>query len=172
MKYLLFTFISIYTISCTHPTSKQKIPKEILVDTSIIAIIFPDSIPNWLFKDGKSAELVSSDFGKIEKVLETCINEYNIKQQKRYAEDKIKYPEYQLKEEKYIIDLKNYKRQYLGNINSREEKEVWVNCFCQTNYKNWKKGILIVHDGGNCYFNLKINITKETYYDLMVNGED
>lgn len=171
MKYLLFTCISFYITSCTQNPPDEKTPKGILVDTSMIAIISSDSISNWLFKDGKRAELVSSDLGKIEKVLEICINEYNIKKQKQYNEDKANYPEHQLRKEDYTIDLKRYKRQYLTSINAKGEKEVWVNCLCSTNIKNWKKGIIIVHDGGNCYFNLKINITTETYYNLIVNGE-
>jgi len=71
----------------------------------------------------------------------------------------------------FVIDLKKYKRQYIAVINSKGEKEVWVNCFCDTWKKNWRKELIFVLDGGNCYFNLKINLTKGEYYDLMVNGD-
>ncbi|HEY1056490.1 MAG TPA: hypothetical protein VGE24_15195 [Emticicia sp.] len=138
----------------------------------MVAIISSDSVPGWIFKNGKRAELVNSDFGKIERLLENCINEYNAKQQKWYNKAKAKYPDDSIKIEYYIIDLKRYKRQYMVSTNPRGEKEVWVNCFCYTNIENWKKGILMAKDGGNCFFNLKINITKETYYDLRVNGDD
>ena len=30
---------------------------------------------------------------------------------------------------------------------------------------------MIVDDGGNCYFNFKINLTTKKFYDLRVNGE-
>ena len=171
MKYLLFIYISLHAISCTQTTSKQETPQEILVDTSRIVIIQHDSTDNWAFNDGQPAELTSDDINKIERLIGICINEYNIPQQKRYDEEKRKYPEYELRIENYIIDLKRYKRQYVATTNSKGEKEVWVNCFCRTDVENWRKGILIVKDGGNCFFNLKINITKETFYDLMVNGD-
>jgi hypothetical protein len=172
MRYLLFTFISFYAISCTQ-ISKEEIVGKPLVDTSMVAIIPYDSTTQWVFEDGKPTELINSDLDKIEKVLEACINEYNITQQKRYNEDKAKYPDYHLWKEDYIIDLKRFKRQYVVSINAKGEKEVYVNCVCDASHINWKKYILIAKDmeGGNCFFNLKINITKETYYDLMVNGE-
>ena len=34
-----------------------------------------------------------------------------------------------------------------------------------------QKDLIFVNDGGNCYFNLKINLTTGQYYELMVNGD-
>ena len=51
------------------------------------------------------------------------------------------------------------------------QKEVWVNCFCQLSGDNkWKTEVVHVADGGNCYFNFKINLTTKTCYDFAVNG--
>ncbi|WP_340067234.1 hypothetical protein [Ascidiimonas aurantiaca] len=33
-----------------------------------------------------------------------------------------------------------------------------------------KKDLMIVHDGGNGYFNLKVNLTNKTYSELSING--
>jgi hypothetical protein len=56
--------------------------------------------------------------------------------------------------------------------NKKGEKEVWVNCFCDTwNSNRWKTEILFVEDGGNCYFNFRINLATKKYHDLGVNGE-
>lgn len=69
------------------------------------------------------------------------------------------------------IDLKNYKRQYVAYINSKKQKEVWVNCFCQNSDNDeWKSKIIEVSDGGNCFFNLKIIINQKIYTEFSVNG--
>ena len=55
-------------------------------------------------------------------------------------------------------------------FNHKGEKEVWINGFCNTWDKNWKTEIILVHDGGNCYFNLKINLTSGECFEISVNG--
>ncbi|NCU36630.1 hypothetical protein EOM75_11540 [Candidatus Falkowbacteria bacterium] len=102
--------------------------------------------------------------------MNECIKEYNPEQERRYNKIHKEHPEYNLKINHFIIELDHYKRQYVPVINEKGEMEVWVNCFCGNWGINDRTNILIVEDGGNCYFNLKINLTKENYYDLMVNG--
>lgn len=81
------------------------------------------------------------------------------------------YPNVQLHEERYLINLANYKRQLVVVTNKRGEKVVWVNCFCRKgNQASWRHQIVEVDDGGNCYFNVKLNLTRRIWYDLMVNG--
>jgi len=72
----------------------------------------------------------------------------------------------------YKIDLKgkDYKKQLIAVTNSKGEKEIWINCFCDDWDKSWKTEIIEVHDGGPCYFNLKINLTTKKIYDFGVNG--
>jgi hypothetical protein len=36
---------------------------------------------------------------------------------------------------------------------------------------DWRKELFDVMDGGNCFFELKINLTSGKYYDLNVNGD-
>jgi hypothetical protein len=67
----------------------------------------------------------------------------------------------------------DYNMQFIGAITENGEKIIWINSFCkkeESSFKEWKTKIFGVADGGNCFFNVKINITKNTYYDLMVNG--
>jgi hypothetical protein len=47
---------------------------------------------------------------------------------------------------------------------------VWINCFCNYEELDWKKSMVFVKYGGKCYFNLRVNLSRGTYYDLMVNG--
>jgi hypothetical protein len=153
-------------VSCGQTTSnKQTNEKQVVftvqpVDTSLIAIIPFENSREWLFdKSYSPTTLTQKDVEKIEMLLTSCVNDYN----KKLSAD---YKQY------FSIDLikGKYKRQYVAVINKKGDKEVWVNCFCQTHNDNWRTSIIIVDDGGNCYFNLKINLTKEKCYDLIVNG--
>ncbi|HMT10960.1 MAG TPA: hypothetical protein PKA39_04990, partial [Ignavibacteria bacterium] len=66
-----------------------------------------------------------------------------------------------------------YNRQFLGGITESGEKIIWINCLCKREsevLKNWKTDLIIVADGGNCFFNVKVNVNRQVYYDLMING--
>jgi hypothetical protein len=159
-KYLwviLFAFASLGTISAQG------------LDTSQYTIL-----PyNTLYFSGKSkaATLVKKEIDQIGYLLAKCIQENNTKELKRYNE--LKKKNTGIKREDFIIDLKRYKLQFIAAINSKGEKVVWVNCFCDDGSakKYWAQEVVVVRDGGNCFFNLKINLTKGRYYDLMVNGD-
>jgi hypothetical protein len=141
-------------------------------DNSKIAILpFNNSSQSWIFKDRKQAEIVDTDFEKIEKILKECIEDYNPKQEKRFNEINLDHPEYKLRKDNFIIVLENYKRQYIVVTNPKGEKEVWINCFCQTTNGNWKKELVLVKDGGNCFFNVIINLTTGKYHTLLINGD-
>lgn len=140
-------------------------------DTSVIAVFPYLPSQHWIFKDGKPADLTSKDIEDIEVLMSKCIEEYNPEQEKEFNERNLKYPEYKLDKKNFVIELKRYKRQYVAVTNNNGEKEVWVNCFCKTRNIDWKKELIQVDDGGNCYFSLKINLTTGKYYDLSVNGD-
>jgi hypothetical protein len=141
------------------------------IDTSIIAVFPFDSSNYWVFKDCKPTDLTNEDLLKIDTILTTCIEEYNNDQKRIFSKTNSKYPDFERDKSNFIIDLTGYKRQYISVLNSRGEKEVFVNCFCRSGHHDWKKTLILVNDGGKCYFNLKINVTTGKYYDFMVNGE-
>jgi hypothetical protein len=167
--------LTICLTSCGQTQSENKNQerqtKNNVVDTSIIAVLPFDTTHHWIFKDSKPTNLTNDDLQKIETILIKCINDYNPDQEKQFKEINDKHPEYKLNKKNFIIELARYKRQYIATTNSKGEKEVWVNCFCDTWDTDWKRSLIFVHDGGNCYFNLKINLTTGTYYELMVNGD-
>ncbi len=154
----------------TETKNQEQQTKIYKVDTSVIAILPFDKTLNWVFKDNKPTNLSNDDQFKIENILTKCVNDYNPEQERQFNEINNKHPEYRLDKKNFTIDLTRYKRQYVATLNSKGEKEVWVNCFCNTHNKNWKTERIVVRDGGNCYFNLKINMTTGQYYELMVNG--
>ena len=91
----------------------------------------------------------------IEKILKKAVESYNKEIKNNFFA---------------IRPLAVYRKQFVPVINRKGEKEVWVNCLCDDDDDDWKKGIIMVDDGGNCYFNLKINLTKKTFSQIMING--
>lgn len=164
---LIFIFLIFFLVSCdniksTSDFTKKQKAKNILSDTIVnlnnIAV-FPHSENQYIFENSNNYQLTNKDLKEIEVLLLKAIDEYN-ETHKNYLH-RVNEP---------FINLQNYKRQYIAVINSNNEKEVWINCVCNRNNANWKKYIIEVDDGGNCYFNLKINLTKKKFYDFMVNG--
>jgi hypothetical protein len=129
-------------------------------DTSSIAIIpFNQRLNRPFPSTYRPAELSDTEVLRIDSLLKDYAQKYNA----GLARDVRSF--FSINFETY-----QYKRQYVAVFNSEGEKEVWVNAFCNTFYSNWKSEILVVDDGGNCYFNLKINLTTNTCFELMVNG--
>ncbi len=173
--YLLTPILTFFLTSCgqTKTETKNQDQKQntYKIDTSVVAILSFDTTQYWVFKDSKATNLTNDDLQKIETILHKCINDYNPDQERQFKEINDKHPDYKLDKKNFIINLTRYKRQYVAILNSKGEKEVWVNCFCGAGNQNWKKNLIFVEDGGNCYFNLKINLTTGQYYELMVNGD-
>lgn len=166
-KYVLTQFLWTLTLVACGQTSnskqairtKPKAGSTLLVDTSKIAIIPLAKTGSYPFGDDfKRAVLTQKDLKIVDSIINQCVADYN---------NSLK-PEYK----QFSIDLNkgNYRKQLVVATNSKGEKEVWVNCFCRASDNRWKTEIMYVDDGGNCYFNLKINLAKKGYYDLGVNG--
>ena len=138
-----------------------KIIKTITFDTSKTAIILFDPKSSYPFDtSNKPSLLTQKDIYDVDSLLVVCVTEYNNSLDKEHKERGIDLKKY------------NYKKQLIVVRNKKGEKEVWVNCFCKTEeYPNWKKNILLMLDGGNCYFNFKLNLTTKHFYKLLVNGE-
>ena len=130
------------------------------IDTSQYVVLHYES-------DNERLQLSKNEVLKLEQLMAECISKYNVEQEEYFKKLRVKNP--QIKLSNYVIDLKRYKRQFVVSSAKNGEKIVWVNCFCYV-YGDWKKQIQIVDDGGNCFFNLNVNLSKSYYYDLMVNG--
>jgi hypothetical protein len=159
-------------VSCNTKSSKETNSGKIdssLITRSRFAILNQDSINYEVFKNGQPTKLSQHDLNEIDRILEDCISAYNIDQKEIYNERKSQNPDLSIKLNSFIIDLKNYQRQYVAVKNEKGEKEVWVNCFCGSGPIPRKYPVLVC-DGGNCFFNLKINLTTRKYYEFIVNG--
>jgi c-di-AMP phosphodiesterase-like protein len=159
---LLFSLILSLT-SCSQPEKdkvlnlKNNISN---IDTSNFVVITFDQKTNWPFNNSfRPTTLNKEEISDIHSLVNECVLKYNNGLSKQHKEN-------------YSIDFKKYtyKMQYVAVLNNKGEKEVWVNGFCDAWNKKWKEEIIFVFDGGNCYFNMKINLTSKNCFDLSVNG--
>ena len=153
-------------------------PKPV-ADTSRVAVFpYDEERDQYIFQNAgpvKATTLSAAEFAIVDSLLIACIKDHNQAQaveledmQKVMHKD---YPNVQLHEKRYLINLANYKRQLVMVTNAKGEEAVWVNCFCsEGNQVSCRHQIIEVYDGGNYYFNVKLNLTQQTWYDLMVNG--
>ncbi|MFD2908016.1 hypothetical protein ACFSX9_04635 [Flavobacterium ardleyense] len=164
--FLIF-FLTLFLTNCKDKKielQKESINLEkVQIDTSKIAVLKYDSRFFVSNNQSKPTNLAADDFIKVEKMLHNFISDYNAEQNSNSSESK------RITED-LLINLNRYKRQYFALLNAKGEKEIWINCFCKDNNPNWKTEKVIVKDGGNCYFNLKVNLTTEEYYEVYING--
>jgi hypothetical protein len=106
------------------------------------------------FKNSSPAALSDQEIQTVKDILKKAVDEYNSKNKN--------YP---------LEPFDKYKFQFVGLFNSKGEKEVWVNSFCTDFDKNWRTELIMVEDGGRCFFNFYVNLTKQTFDRFSVNGE-
>lgn len=69
-----------------------------------------------------------------------------------------------------LMPLRKYYYQLIATTNKKGEKEVLVKAFCNHPGNNWRKEIIEVQDGGNCYFSVTINLMTRQYSAIQMNG--
>ena len=149
-------------------TSKMRVKSQL--DTATFTVLPFSEKSEYLFSKSTPAELTVGEIQQVNDLLSKAVAEQNRVEEKDFQKMIKDFPEAAQHRENYFIDLSRYRRQFIAVINPKGEKEVWVNCFCSSG-PNWRKVEVVVDDGGNCYFNVKINLTKASWYEMMVNGE-
>jgi hypothetical protein len=66
------------------------------------------------------------------------------------------------------IKMKSYKRQWIG-VSAGNKKLIFGNFLCRE-MTDWQKGVIMVDDGGDCYFQLFYDVASGRYEGLMING--
>lgn len=131
----------------------------------VSAVIYMDSIsvPSWQIKSGKPLELDSANVLYINTLLDKFIDSSNNGDTTIQAMGQIGHFQYD--------------RQLIPHVNLKNEKTVWINCFCNieehpysVRYRDLNSGMILVDDGGNCYFSVFLNLENNKFYDLYVNG--
>lgn len=67
------------------------------------------------------------------------------------------------------VDTLKHVFQIVSAIDKKGQNVVWVNAVCQPS-KNWRKRLMVVDDGGSCYYSFKINLTESNYFNLQINA--
>jgi hypothetical protein len=66
--------------------------------------------------------------------------------------------------------LAPYKRQYVG-LTRNNRRVIFANFFCDAFNTDWKKTVVVVDDGGDCFFTVVYDVDRASFYDLRINGE-
>jgi len=71
-------------------------------------------------------------------------------------------------------ELKRW-QDYTFQFQGREEKGrkyIFINALCApTDQQRLDKEIIVILDGGSCFFNLKYDPLRKAFFDLFINGE-
>lgn len=154
---ILSLFISLQSLN---PISQ---PKQLLeykqicsVDMSKYAVLPEDqeAIRSFFGEGCRFTKLENADFIEIDTILKKAIE----KREKKGGYDLVRNPD-------------TYYKQVIAGVNEKGEKEVYLNCLCSVaNKKDWKKVFIMVLDGGNCYFQVRINLKTKKIISFVVNG--
>ena len=66
--------------------------------------------------------------------------------------------------------LDEYQRQYIG-LERGGRHMIYGNYFCDNLGLDWQHKIVIVEDGGECFFQFEYEVESELFIKLLVNGE-
>jgi hypothetical protein len=160
MKKLVLIVLSMFFINAFSQ-------KEIKINESLYVVLkFDEGKDGYFFENCSPTDLSKEEIIGIEKIIHKEINKIRL-QRKKY------FDLFTLKK----INKNNkdffYRRQYVPVINKLGEKEVYINCFCGGNYDNvgWRKEIQNAADGGNCFFRIKVNVSKKIVTEFSINLE-
>lgn len=83
-----------------------------------------------------------------------------------------------------IKNINRFYRQYVCYLDNSGDLIVFINAFCQLldtpidsigtviwKKYDWKNKLLVVNDGGTCFWSIRINLTSKKYFNFSVNGQ-
>ncbi len=160
------------------------------LDTNRYVIFRDGDVWPELFKsEPKFIRLTTNELFQIEQLLKKAISHTNAEGKRhndslrrtKYYDSLKGFSRFFIGSWKPISNLSKYKRQIIIGINHWGDKEVWLNCFkpgpnqgrdadAFALQKKWRREIISVDGGGSDYFNIRINLTQNEYYDLRING--
>lgn len=106
--------------------------------------VFPDSY--------ESHDLTKKEIAQSQQLLKVAVESYN-------------------KKSNPPLDLNQYGQQYIGALSPEGEIIVYINCFCNPKKFDYREKYLVVgSDGGDCYFHLLINLSKNEIIEGMTQG--
>jgi hypothetical protein len=150
---LIFSGFGVFSQPTTVPA--ESIRK---VDTNIYVILRYDSLAmmamNWRYKNARPGHLTELEVDCLEPLIDSAYRSYT-RDSTAYLHD--------------LLPLTSYLRQYVAVITEKGEREVWVNLICGAP-EYWRRASVIVDDGGKCFVQLFINLTRRKVYELSPGG--
>jgi len=144
----------------------------VTLDSLDYNILKYDDSYHYIFpEECQPADLSEEEIVECEVLLNLFIVDYNAKATKRFHEMSKDHPELKFNIEDFTIGLQDYGRQYMTVILHNGTKMVYVNCFCNPSGFDYReKELVVVMDGGNCFFNFKVNLKEKKMFDFIENG--
>lgn len=71
---------------------------------------------------------------------------------------------------KSLRPLTRYRRQYLAIRDGKGRRLLWINFHCTTLTADWKHDVVVVDDGGGCFFRILVDRSKRKVISRSVNG--
>jgi hypothetical protein len=151
LKYDFLEFIDgkyPYKLKILNSKLKQRLSIDTLKYKDYSLFTYDSAFYGYFDKNVKAYDLNTKELFQVDQILNRCISQH-----------------LSMRSEEYF-------KQCIAIKNSENETIVWVNCLCkQTHFsKTYQYDIIHVNDGGDCFFSVKINLTKGNYYDLFING--
>jgi hypothetical protein len=182
MKVLLAIFLILTSFGCfkTNESADRHEKKNLLSsdsgkenDSLFVSVLKYDSSYSYLFPTSvASVDIAPVEIEVCETLLADYVKEYNLAAVEKYKEVTKEGPKANVDEKDFIIELQRYGRQYLPVITEQGDKIVYVNCFCDPRrFNNWRRNLIVVQDGGHCFFNFKVNLSKRKIVSFSVNGD-
>ncbi|WP_333661266.1 hypothetical protein [Chishuiella changwenlii] len=173
-KIFTLIFSVLIFFSCNSEKEEKIENEETIVELVDFEEIAADTVlePNYIAvfdeETGENSILTKKEIKTVSNLFEDSVDKYNA-ELKIKIEKENKEKGYNSSFEKEKINLRYYFRQYVVSVNKYGDKIVRVFGFCSY-LGDWKKRLLMVHDGGDCYLNAEINLTKKKLEYFGTNG--
>ena len=170
MKKITFILIVFLTSCLTDENNGNDFnTRDLEITDEKAAVILDEVTKKWFNKNSYTFFKPSkNDFIETDKILEKAIEK----------------GEFDFLKEQELKVLKEYFRQYICYTDEKNQKIIRINAFCRNRptpieingefvWKpyDWKNKLLVVNDGGDCYWTAIINLSSKELIELTVNGE-
>jgi hypothetical protein len=123
---------------------------------------------NWVIVTRKQAEEIASWLGGSGGFWTPSADDI-FKLEERLAEYLSQNSSYFYRQPPVWEQLDEYQRQYIG-LERGDRQIIYGNFFCNNLGMDWRQKLVIVEDGGDCYFQVEYDVESEVFIKLLVNG--
>ncbi|WP_420400942.1 hypothetical protein [Flagellimonas sp.] len=157
MKNILALFLLLLNLGICHGQSDYVVLNDKEAHENLIDLLI------YLPKSAAPTTISTSEMTRVNSMMKDCIRTYN-DGLKKSGENRKHFKKYK------ILNLRHYKIQYVPYVNEKGEKEIWINGFCDSMGTDWKKEVIFVFDGGNCFFEIRLNLTTGECHSIGISG--